>query len=76
MEPTKELILQLHLEDLEQAARMTPEERLLAGAELFDYACEITKAGIRVQYPQADEATVLQILRDRVELARRIEERR
>lgn len=75
MNPTPELIAELHREDLEQARQMTPEEKLLAGAELFDYACEISKAGIRAQYPDADDATVLQMLRDRLELARRIEER-
>ena len=75
MEPTKELIEQLHREDLEQARSMTPEQKLLAGAELFDYACEITKAGIRAQHPEADEAQVLNLLRQRLELGRRIQER-
>jgi hypothetical protein len=76
MEPTDELIEQLHREDLEQARRMTPEQKLLAGAELFDYACEITKAGIRAQHPDADEETVLKLLRDRLEMAEKIELRR
>jgi hypothetical protein len=39
------------LRKLEQAKRMTPTERFLAGAELFEEACEITLAGIRHQYP-------------------------
>jgi hypothetical protein len=69
------LIAQLRREELEQARAMTPEQKLLAGAQLFDYACEITKAGIRAQFPDADEATVLQKLGERLELVRRIEER-
>ena len=73
MNPTPELITQLHREDLEQARRMTPEQKLIAGAELFDYACEISKAGIRAQYPDADESEVLKILRERLELAERLE---
>ena len=35
------------LRKLEQVKRMTPTERFLAGAELFEEACEITLAGIR-----------------------------
>ena len=73
MNPTPELIGQLDREDLEQARRMTPEQKLIAGAELFDYACEISKAGIRAQYPDADESEVLRILRERLELAERLE---
>jgi hypothetical protein len=75
MEPSKELLAQLEREDREQARRMTPEQKLMAGAELFDYACEITKAGIRAQHPGADEATVLNLLRERIERARRWEDR-
>jgi hypothetical protein len=75
MQPSQDLIDQLNREDLEQAMSMTPEQRLLAGGDLFDYACEITKAGIRAQYPAADNATVLSILRDRLELAAQLEER-
>ncbi|MDB5318787.1 MAG: hypothetical protein JWN40_418 [Phycisphaerales bacterium] len=75
MEPTPELLAQLDREDIEQARRMRPEQRLLAGAELFDYACAITRAGIRAQHPGADEATVLRILRERLELASRFEDR-
>ena len=66
MEPTPELLAQLDREDIEQARRMTPEQRMLAGAELFDYACRITMSGIRAQNPGADDATVLRILRERI----------
>ena len=76
MEPTDELLDQLHREDLDQARRMTPEQKFRAGAELFDYACEITKAGIRAQHPDADEETVLKLLRERIELADTLERRR
>jgi hypothetical protein len=47
MEPTLELIEQLDREDIDQARRMTFEQKFMAGAELFDYACNITKSGIR-----------------------------
>jgi hypothetical protein len=71
MEPTKEFIEQLHREDIEQAKQMTLEDKILAGAELFDYACEITKAGIRSQYPHLSDAEVLSELIRRVELRER-----
>lgn len=76
MEPTKELIDELYRDKILAARRMPPSEKLLEGARLFDYACAITSAGIRHQHPDADERRVLEILRSRLDLARRLEERR
>ena len=73
MEPTKELIDSLYRERVDRARRMSPQDKLLAGAQLFDYACGISKAGIRSQHPEADEEAVLQILRQRLARARRRE---
>jgi hypothetical protein len=56
-----------------RARQMDPAEKLSAGFELFEYACEITRAGIRSQNPQADEAEVERILARRLELGRRLE---
>ena len=75
MEPTRELIEALHLDKVRTAEAMSPAEKFIAGARLFDYACEITKAGIRSEHPEADEARILEILRERLEWARRREER-
>ena len=66
MEPTLELIEQLDREDIEQARRMTFEQKFMAGAELFDYACDITKSGIRWQNPTFDERQVMTELRRRI----------
>lgn len=60
-------------EAVEQANRMTPTQRFFAGADLFDYACSITKAGIRNQHPGITEEEVLQKLRKYLEFARRLE---
>jgi len=73
MQPTQELIDAVYRDKVEAALRMSPEEKLFASAELFDYACEITKAGIRHQFPDADEDEVLRILRERVALAEQLE---
>jgi hypothetical protein len=54
---------------------MTFAEKFLAAAYLFDYACEVTKAGIRMQHPDFTEEQVLEELRRRVDDAARREER-
>ena len=74
MEPTKELGDQLYREEVLAARAMTPEQRMLAGAELFEFACKIAAAGIRNQYPGASEEEVAQRLAARLELQRRLEQ--
>jgi hypothetical protein len=54
---------------------MPPEQKLLLGEELFAYACSITMAGIRNQFPDADEAERRRILQQRLELQRMLEAR-
>jgi hypothetical protein len=53
---------------------MKPEEKLLAGPQLFDFACRIAMDGIRHQFPDADEQRVREILAQRVALGRRLEQ--
>ena len=66
---------ELYRERVVEARAMPPEEKLLAGEELFDYACAITLAGIRNQFPVASEAECLRILDERLELRERMEKR-
>ena len=73
MQPTKELIDELYWERVEAARQVSPEDKLYAGACLFDLACKIMADGIRDQFSDADEARVKTILRERLELARRLE---
>ena len=49
-------------------------EKLIAGAELFDYACGITLSGLRSQHPDASEERVQEILRERLAWAERNQE--
>ena len=49
---------------------MPPEEKLLAGEELFDYACAITLAGIRDQVPGAQRGGMLEDSRREIGFAR------
>jgi hypothetical protein len=73
MEPTPELIRQIDRQRIEDARRMSPEARVLECLRLFDFAVKITAAGIRSQYPEADERQVQRIIRQRLELMRRTE---
>jgi hypothetical protein len=76
MEPTKELIDALYIEDIRDARRMTVAQRLRAGGDLFDSACAVTLSGIRGQNPGISDADAMRELRRRVELGRQLETRR
>ena len=52
---------------------MSPEDKLLAGARLFDRACRIMADGIRDEFPDADEDRLREILAERLALSRRLE---
>ena len=67
---------QLYRDEVLAARVMTSEEKLLAGPQLFDFACRIALDGIRNQFPDVDEQRIRQILAERVELGRRLENTR
>src|SRR5262245_15541660 len=73
MEPTPELIDHLYREEIEAARQMTGEQRLLAGGDLFDAACQITLAGIRSGNPNLTQEELLDKLRERLQLGRLLE---
>jgi hypothetical protein len=58
MEPTKDLIDSLYRERILRARASSPEQKLLAGAQLFEEVCERMAAGLRDENPEADEATI------------------
>ena len=68
------LIDELYREEVIEARRMSPADKILAGQRLFESACRMTLAGIRNQNPGASEDRCLEILRERLALARRMEE--
>jgi hypothetical protein len=70
------LAKELYRERVIEARAMPPEEKLLAGEELFEYACAITLAGIRNQFPGVSEEEALRLLEARLELRERMEQRR
>lgn len=71
---TQRLIDELYREELREARAMAPAEKILAGQQLFEAACRMTLAGIRNQNPGASEGHCLEILRQRLEWRRRLEE--
>jgi len=75
MDPTPELIAALEREEVEEARRLPFAQRLLAGAELFDYACAIAEGSIRVQHPDWDDGRVRDELRRRMAIGDEVEGR-
>jgi hypothetical protein len=67
------LAAELYRERVAEARAMPPEEKLLAGEELFHYACAITLAGIRDQFPGLNEEERLRLLEQRLALRERME---
>ena len=49
---------------------MTGQERLAIALELHELACDVARAGIRRQFPAADQAEVERRLRERIEKSR------
>ena len=71
---TQRLIDELYREEILEARAMPPEDKIRAGQQLFEAACRVTLAGIRNQNPGLSEERYIDILRQRLELQRRLEE--
>lgn len=61
------------MDKVRQSRAMDMAERILAGPDLFDHACRIAEAGIRRQFPAADENEVRRELKRRLQIARQLE---
>ena len=53
--------------------RMTGEQRLGIALDLHEFACDLARAGIRAQNPDADETEVERQLRSRLALSRELQ---
>src|SRR5258705_1000955 len=65
---TQRLIDELYREELRDARRMSPAEKILAGQRLFESACPITLAGSWEQFSQASDEQGHEILRQGLKL--------
>lgn len=66
MQPTKELIDAIYLDKIRAARAMSPEDKLLAGPRLFERSCRIMLDGLRHENPDADEARLETLFRERL----------
>ena len=71
--PFAPLIDELYRERVIRARRTSPEEKFLAGEELFEWACSITLAGIRNENPEFSEEDCKRELERRLELREKME---
>jgi hypothetical protein len=74
MQPTQKLVDELYRERVLRARATPPEEKLLDGPRLFEFTCRVMMDGIRDENPDADEIRVQQILAQRLDLLRRLEQ--
>ncbi len=63
----------LYREEVARARAMSPEDKLLEGPRLFERACRVMRDGIRHQHPELDDAAVLALLRERLDLVSALE---
>ena len=68
-----QMIESLYREEVIEARKMSPDDKLILGERLFRWACAVTLEGIRLQHPDASEEDCQRMLRDRIELGRRLE---
>ena len=71
--PVQQLAEALYRERVAEARAMSAEHKLLAGEELFDYACAITLAGIHDQSPGLSDEDCRRVLEERLALRERME---
>ena len=73
-ESSQSLADALYWEKVRRARAMPPEEKFIAGEQLFHYACAITLAGIHDQFPGYSEEQSMAELKRRLALRERLEE--
>lgn len=73
MENIKEVAVAIDRDRIERARAMKPEEKLSAGIELFEKACELSRDRIRLLHPHADDVEVERILAEQIALGQKLE---
>jgi hypothetical protein len=72
MQPAQQLIDELYLDKIQAARQMSPERKFFAGPRLFTRCCRVMLDGLRHENPDADEQRLKELLRERLELLRRV----
>ncbi len=76
MEPKYLSADDLYREEIQEAQRMDPEDKLLEGPRLFDRACLFMLAGIRDEKPEISETEARRLLDERLDAIERMERAR
>lgn len=76
MNGIRELAASIDRDRVRAAREASPVEKMLAGPRLFDRVRSTMAAGVRQQFPRADEQQVRTIVRSRLALTRRLENQR
>ncbi len=74
MQPTSQLIDSIYREKVLRARRVPIGRKVLAGAEIFEMVCRRMADGLRAERPDADEADVQDLLRQRLDRLKRLRE--
>jgi hypothetical protein len=72
MEPTPGLVDELYRAQVLRARASSPAAKFAAGPSLFEDVCERMAAGLRMENPSADEATIRELLRLRLDRLRKL----
>lgn len=68
-EDIRKLADALYRERVLRARRTPPEERILDGIRLYDFAVELMRLGVKFQHPDADDTEVERLLIGRIRLS-------
>ena len=74
MKPTQEMIDSIYREKVLRARQTPFDEKVLAGAEIFEMVCQRMADGLRSENPGADDARIDELLRQRLDRLRRLRE--
>lgn len=68
------MIDELYREEVADARKASPREKVFGGPQLFDRACMFMLAGLRNEQPDASEEELQQALIARLDLVKRVED--
>jgi Rv0078B-related antitoxin len=74
MNPHQPLIDQLYREEILRARKQTPQDRLRATFEVTEFALRMMRGSLRHHHPEADDAEILRLGRERIAKVRRLNE--
>lgn len=74
MEPTQDLIGSIDRDRIARARRESIEQKMWEGPKLFEGVVERMKMGIRLQFPDASDSEVLDILWQRLRRLRQVQD--